>query len=179
MPPTLNIGSIAIAITIIPTPPNHCNNARQSRIPGGALFKPIITVDPVVVMPDIDSKKASAMLRLSPEKTKGKAPTAATATQLIVVSKNACLKLRLERELALVASISDTPTNNATAAEPAKTCQSEFPVARSAIAGRPIAMAKRHISNPIIKRTGPMVTNLVPIVSVKHKNSEVIKPRTR
>ena len=163
MPPTLNIGSIAIAITMIPTPPSHCNNARQSKIPGGAWSKPRITVDPVVVIPDIDSKKASVMLNFSSENIKGRAPTAATATQLNVVSKNACLKLRLDRELVFVASISDTPTNNATAAEPANTCQSALSVAKSAIAGNPIAIARRDISKPIIKRTGPKATKPVPI----------------
>ena len=141
----------------------HCNNALQSKIPGGAWSKPRITVDPVVVMPDMDSKKASVMLNFSSENMKGSAPTAATATQLNVVSKNACLKLRLDRELVFVANISDTPTNNATAAEPANTCQSALSVARSAIAGNPIAMAKRDISKPIMKRTGPKATKQVPI----------------
>ena len=163
IPPTLKMGSIAIAITIIPTPPNHCNKALQSRMPGGALSRPTITVEPVVVIPDIDSKNASATLISNSENANGSAPTPATATQLIVVSKKAWRKFRLAREVDRVASINDTPTNKETAAEPAKTCQSGLPVAKSAIAGNPMAIATSDINKPIINSTGPTVITLAPI----------------
>ena len=163
MPPTLNIGSIAIAITIMPTPPNHCSKALHSKMPGGALSRPTIIVEPVVVIPDIDSKNASATLISNSENANGSAPTAATATQLIVVRRKAWRRLRFVMDVDRVVSISDTPTNNETAADPAKTCQSGLPVARSAIAGKPMATANSDINKPIMNSTGPTVINLAPI----------------
>ena len=44
------------ANTTIPIPPNHCSNALHKSIPFGKLSRPIITVEPVVVTPLIDSK---------------------------------------------------------------------------------------------------------------------------
>jgi hypothetical protein len=66
-----------------------------------------------------------------------------------------------------VVSIKLTPTNNDTAAEPAKTCQSELPVAKSAIAGSPMATARSDINRPMMKRTGPNETKTSPIRAVQ------------
>ena len=43
----------------IPTPPSHCSSDRHNRMPGGAWSNPRITVEPVVVSPDMASKNAS------------------------------------------------------------------------------------------------------------------------
>lgn len=59
IPPTPIMGSTAMAMTTIPKPPSHCKMARHSKIPGGAWSRPVMTVEPVVVMPDMASKKAS------------------------------------------------------------------------------------------------------------------------
>ena len=59
MPPTRISGRTDKAMTMMPMPPSHCKSARQSRMPGGAVSSPVITVEPVVVMPDMASKKAS------------------------------------------------------------------------------------------------------------------------
>ena len=59
MPPICSSGSTAMAVTMMPTPPSHCRMERQIRMPGGALSKPMMTVEPVVVRPDMASKKAS------------------------------------------------------------------------------------------------------------------------
>ena len=59
MPPTCRIGRMATAMTMMPMPPSHWSRARHSRMPGGAESRPVITVEPVVVTPDMDSKKAS------------------------------------------------------------------------------------------------------------------------
>ena len=59
MPPTLSMGMTAMAMTMMPTPPSHCRSARHISIPGGAWSSPVITVEPVVVSPDMASKKAS------------------------------------------------------------------------------------------------------------------------
>ena len=63
MPPTLSIGKIAMAITITPIPPSHCKSDLQTKIPGGEISMFTRIVDPVVVIPDIDSKKESVKLR--------------------------------------------------------------------------------------------------------------------
>ncbi len=40
-------------------PPSHCVIDRQKRIPAGNDAKSASTVEPVVVKPDVDSKKAA------------------------------------------------------------------------------------------------------------------------
>ena len=59
MPPICSIGMMATAMTMMPIPPSHWRSARHSRMPDGASSSPTITVDPVVVIPDIASKNAS------------------------------------------------------------------------------------------------------------------------
>ena len=58
----------------------------------GLLSRFVIIVDPVVVMPDMLSKKASVTLSSSSEKTKGNDPKTAILTQDKAVNKNACCK---------------------------------------------------------------------------------------
>ena len=70
-----------MAITIIPIPPNHCIIALHSKILFGALSKFEITVDPVVVIPDMLSKKASLTERFKVESINGILPKSATKTQ--------------------------------------------------------------------------------------------------
>ena len=50
---------MAIASTMIPSPPYQCSAARHMLMAGGSVSSPLNTVAPVVVRPDIDSKKAS------------------------------------------------------------------------------------------------------------------------
>ena len=59
MPPERSQGRIAIAMTMIPTPPSHWIRARHKRMLCGMVSSPTSTVEPVVVTPDIVSKKAS------------------------------------------------------------------------------------------------------------------------
>ena len=53
---------------MIPIPPNHCNNDRQTRTPADALSTSGKIVDPVVVMPETLSKNASVKLKSKAEK---------------------------------------------------------------------------------------------------------------
>ena len=55
--PTFKNGSTATAVTINPIPPNHCNMERQSRTSSCMVSSPVRTVEPVVVTPDMVSKK--------------------------------------------------------------------------------------------------------------------------
>ena len=82
-----------IAITIIPIPPNHWRIALHNKIPFGIFSKLEIIVDPVVVIPDILSKKALVKENSTVEKTKGKDPKIAILSQDNAVNKKACCKL--------------------------------------------------------------------------------------
>jgi hypothetical protein len=46
-------------MTTIPTPPSHWMRARHNRMLRGMVSSPTNTVEPVVVIPDMVSKKAS------------------------------------------------------------------------------------------------------------------------
>ena len=59
MPPTRSSGRIATAMPMKPMPPSQCSIERQMSRPGEAASRPVSTVEPVVVIPDMVSKKAS------------------------------------------------------------------------------------------------------------------------
>ena len=67
--------------------------ALQNNIPFGALFKSSIIVEPVVVIPDMLSKKASVSVNSKFENIKGKQPKHAILIQAKDVNKKACCKL--------------------------------------------------------------------------------------
>ena len=81
-----------MAITIIPIPPSHWRIALQKRIPFGIFSKFGIMVDPVVVIPDILSKKALVIENSILEKINGRDPKIAMLNQDKDVNKNACCK---------------------------------------------------------------------------------------
>ena len=59
MPPTPSKGRMATASTMIPIPPSQFRVWRHRLIDGANVSRPTITVAPVVVRPDMVSKKAS------------------------------------------------------------------------------------------------------------------------
>mgnify|MGYP007000110250 CR=1 len=67
--------------TIIPIPPNHWSIALQNKIPFGIFSKFGIIVEPVVVIPDILSKKALVKENPSLEKKNGREPNTAILNQ--------------------------------------------------------------------------------------------------
>ena len=79
-----------MAIKITPIPPNHCNIALQISMPLGdfSIFSKIVA--PVVVIPDMLSKKESVIDKLNSEKKNGKEPNIAILSQDRAVSKKAC-----------------------------------------------------------------------------------------
>ena len=79
-------------MTIIPIPPNHCNIDRHSKILFGVSFRLEIIVEPVVVIPDILSKKASVRDKFISEKINGNDPNIAILNHERDVSKKACCK---------------------------------------------------------------------------------------
>ena len=82
----------ASIITIIPITPRNCTIALQNKLLLGIFSKFGMIVEPVVVIPDILSKKAFVKEKLTLEKTKGKEPKIAILIQDRAVNKNACCK---------------------------------------------------------------------------------------
>ncbi len=112
----------ATAMTMMPMPPSHCSNARHKRMPAGASSSPVITVAPVVVIPDMASKKASVKLRFRSAKAKGRAAKQAITSQLRVVSRKAWRREKFTRPIRLV-RIRVMPTKKVTPAEAPNTLQ--------------------------------------------------------
>ena len=79
-----------MAMTMIPIPPSHCNKDLQTKIPLDAFSISGKIVEPVVVMPDTLSKKASVKDKSRDEKYKGNAPKKQIDNQAKLVIKNAC-----------------------------------------------------------------------------------------
>ena len=75
-----------------PIPPSHCNIALHIRMLFGALSKFVIIVEPVVVMPDILSKKQSKNDKFRSDNKNGKEPNIAIISQDNVVRRKACCK---------------------------------------------------------------------------------------
>jgi hypothetical protein len=59
MPPMRSNGRIATAMPMKPMPPSQCSIERHIRIPGDMSSRPLSTVEPVAVMPDMLSNTAS------------------------------------------------------------------------------------------------------------------------
>ena len=88
-PPIPSKGMIAIARTIKPIPPSHCKSCLYRSNDLGSSSKPVITVAPVVVIPDIDSKNES--IGAIPNSKNGIDPTLANISQKNVITKNPSL----------------------------------------------------------------------------------------
>ncbi len=87
MPPTRSTGRMATAVTMMPMPPIRWRSARQSSRPFGCSARPTITVAPVVVRPDMASKKASAKLSSFTDNRNGRVEKQQSASQAITVSR--------------------------------------------------------------------------------------------
>jgi hypothetical protein len=119
IPPTFSNGNIVIAITITPMPPNHCKRALQIRMPLGASSKFVIIVEPVVVIPDMLSKKESTNERFRSDNKKGKDPKIAILNQVKVVKRKAPCKFSFLSSCKFVRTRS-TPINEVINAEEIK-----------------------------------------------------------
>src|SRR5690606_2147383 len=74
MPPTRRYGMMKRPSARMPTPPSQWSSERHIRTPGGAWSSPTITVEPVVLIAETDSKKACAKVSFSDESHSGLAP---------------------------------------------------------------------------------------------------------
>ena len=86
---------------MIPIPPIHCIIERQKRIPRGSSSTSIITDAPVVVNPDIVSKKPSVNPLTVPESRNGIIPKREKNTHTVAVS-NKPSRLRMALLLGLM-----------------------------------------------------------------------------
>ena len=86
LPPTSD-GNMAMVKNTIPRPPIQWVMERQNTRPWGRLSTSSIIVAPVVVKPDIVSKKASVKLGIYPLITNGRAPRILNMTHVSVTSR--------------------------------------------------------------------------------------------
>ncbi len=116
-----------MATTMMPMPPNHCSIERQSSSPSGSASSPENTVEPVVVIPDIASKKASTGRASISPSTKGRAPKNGNAIQIRVVSRKVCWMVSPCPAVLAVASAIELPTTSEITALDRNTAQSALP----------------------------------------------------
>ncbi len=87
MPPTPSIGRMATTSTMMPMPPYQCSAWRHRFSEGAMESSPTSTVDPVVLRPDIVSKKASVKVRPGRASSSGMAAVADITTHASVTSR--------------------------------------------------------------------------------------------
>jgi hypothetical protein len=104
------------AITITPIPPSHCNIALHIKILLGALSRLVIIVDPVVVIPDMLSKKESTNDKLRSDRKNGIHPKIAILSHDKAVKRKACCKFNFLFSSKFV-SIRRIPINTVTEAD--------------------------------------------------------------
>ena len=80
------MGNTASVNRMIPMPPIHCMSERQKRMPWGRHSTSSRMVAPVVVNPDIVSKKASVRLVMLPWMRKGNMPNSEKMTHTAVTT---------------------------------------------------------------------------------------------
>ncbi len=148
IPPTLSIGNIDKANTTIPIPPNHCSNDLHKSIPLGKLSRPIITVEPVVVTPLIDSKNEFVKVSWVSQYINGIAENKEIDIQDKTVRRKACLISIFFIGL-LKEKIKIIPIIKVKMLETKKTCQSLWPYARSIIIGKFIAKDVKQSKTPM------------------------------
>ncbi len=149
MPPTPSSGRNTIATTTIPTPPNHCSMPRHKSTPCDMSSSPTITVDPVVVMPDIASKYASTTRRLDSPRNSGSAPNIGATNQMPVVSRNICCKVSRSPAPLAQDRASTTPNPNEIAALSTNADQLPLPICTSSAAGSSIVRPNTASKSPM------------------------------
>jgi len=154
IPPTRSSGKKTIATTMIPMPPSHCRIPRQSKIPRGISSRPVITVAPVVVRPDIASKIASMKDSSDAPMINGKAPNMGKATQTPVVSKKVCWILSPSLTPFWHDSATSPPTSMVITALSAKAGQCPRPSTISITIGASIVSPSAATRRPITYPTG-------------------------
>jgi hypothetical protein len=121
--------------------------------PGGALSRFVIIVAPVVVMPDMASKKASVKDSCRAEIIKGMDAKAGRTIQANDVNKKVCLSVKVTTPVRAVINMA-VPTKAVKPEAIAKAAQSAFPALRSTTEGMTIPPARMISNKPMTKNTG-------------------------
>ena len=101
--------------TIMPMPPIQWVRLRQNRMPRGRDSTSVSMLAPVVVKPDMVSKKASVKEGMAPEMRKGRQPNSEREIQAKVTMANPCLGCK-SRSRRRVVTIAINPQEKQTAA---------------------------------------------------------------
>ena len=112
------------------------------------------TVAPVVVSPDIASKKASVKSAPGAPSMKGRQPKSGSATQTSAVSRKACWRLSPVSPPRRVTSTNICPIDSARKADRAKPRQFSLPSAQSSAIGTSIDAPRIMVSRPMTETTG-------------------------
>lgn len=123
MPPIFKRGITVKAITIIPMPPNHCKRARQSKIPGEVKSSPLMTVAPVVVNPEMASKKESVWDPVVLVRIKGNAAKSETTSHVAAVRIKVSRMVNVVGPEGRLENVISKPMKPVIRAEIAKDCQ--------------------------------------------------------
>ena len=176
MPPTRNSGKKTIATTMIPMPPNQFSSPRHKSKPRGKSSKPLITVDPVVVRPEVASKTASTTEDCVAPIKNGRAAKIGNTTQTPVVSRNVFCSsspwdLPFEHDIE-----TNNPDSVVIAPAWANTRQCGFPSAKSKIIGKIIITPRKATMIPI---TYPMgrISNMTKPLAFNHTKVKRVYPR--
>ena len=95
---------------MMPRPPNQCSAWRQKLSDGGRASRPISTVEPVVVSPDMASKNAAVKVRSGSVSSSGSAAAADSSSQPSVTSRKPSRGFSSRRRSRQVAAASARPT---------------------------------------------------------------------
>ena len=153
IPPTLSMGRTAIAVTTIPTPPIHCSRARHIKTPRGISSRPVMMVDPVVVMPEVASNRASVRDKFTGSKRKG----SALKTESVNHAKTVKTKAPRARNVgfgAYVIVAKSAPNKVVTPPATAKARQALPSSNISTIIGMNISRPSAELIRPMTKKTG-------------------------
>src|ERR1700733_1223578 len=156
MPPTPTSGRTASAMTIMPRLPNHWSEARQKSSEGGRCSRSVNTVDPVVVRPDIVSKKARVKLRFGNASNSGIVADADINTHTRVTSRKPSRGFSSRRNFR-VASAMASPTPELMAAAMMNCSHSPSPVTIEQPTGSTYATPKMASTSPRTCATPSMV----------------------
>ena len=163
IPPTPSFGRIEIALTIIPIPPSHWSIARQRIIPLEELSISFIIVEPVVVRPETDSKKASVTEKFCDEVINGNDAKTDKENQLKTTSIKALL-ISILILLPLFIRIKEIPIKKVKTLLIKKPDQFLFPSKKSKNPGISIAKESHNRKIPITDTIGCIIIDAVFII---------------
>ena len=135
-------------------------------------------VEPVVVIPDTDSNRASVTDSSRLEKYRGRAPNSPIKTQAPLVSRNASFSPRSVSAGRLKDSHRQTPQKLVTRAATPKACQFGSPASKSKLIGASMAPPSTASKIPRMFRTGAACIVFIPpdMASARQRDNKALYP---